>query len=478
MPHTKVIDLEHITQTLKKLIAKTNIAQLRILCDSLQSPDLADCLAGLNNIELVTCLRFLTIDKVADIFTYLDSDDQQVIVKAFTDEETLNFIKELDIDEIVDAIDELPSNLVKKILQASTPGQRQQINHLLRYDEETAGSIMSVDFLELKAKWTVKEAIAFVRNNVDQYQTTELFYVIDNNRLLLGYIYLKDLFFSQPGLKLNNICDKNLISILTNEDQEEVAYKFARYDMDVLPVLNYQKRLVGIITSEDVIDVIQQEATEDIQKLAGIAPTEETYFKISVLKMVRARSTWLLFLMISATVSQLVIQSFMSVYGVINDTNHVVGGITYIVTGLLIPLLPLVSGTSGNAGSQSSTMIVRALSLKEVGLKDYWRVLWKEFQVALITGLILVVVNFIRMIIIYFAEAPHTMNLDKWKAISVLSIALYLTLIIAKLVGSLLPIAAKLVKLDPAIMAAPLLTTLVDALSTAIFFSVGIIFFL
>ena len=472
---TQAMQIKILTSS---LLAKNDVDGVRDVCAHFHSADIAEALCRLTTLEAIKLIRFLPISLTADIFSHLDNQIQKSVVQAFTSSELEVLIKEINADQLVDVIDEMPANLVKKILHLCPSKLREKVNTLMQYQEDTAGSIMMVNFVELKGWWSVQDAIKEVKQKHQAERMPDTFYVVDQQHRMIGLISLKKLFFSPYEQKISDLCaSTSIVSVFTYDDQEQVAFVVQKYDLEAIPVLNQQHRLVGIITVDQVVDVVEQEATEDIQKLSGISPTEKAYFATSVIKMVRARSMWLLFLMISATVSQLVISGFFSLYGVVQHHNTY-SAITYIVTALLVPVLPLVSGTSGNAGSQSATMVIRALSLRQVDIKDYWKVMWKELRVGFVCGFILVAANFIRMIAIYFIQTPHTINTDKWLSIAVLSIALYLTLIIAKLVGSMLPIIATWVKLDPAIMAAPLLTTLVDALSTAIFFSIGFIFYL
>ena len=462
-------------------LAAKDVKNLRLLAQNSHPVDFALALEELDDKDMVICLRWLKIAIAAKVFANLTYESQKHIINTLTSVELNELIDDLYPDEIVDLIEEMPSNLVKKILRATPQDMRGDVNRILQYEEDSAGSLMHVNFLELDERLTAAQALKMIQSKLQGLEETEYFFVTDQHHTLVGTIELKTIVFAKPNTPLIDLSNKRILAAKTSQDQEDIANLFLKYNLDVLPIVNNENRLMGIVDSADVVDVIEQESTEDIQKLAGIDPIEKSYFETSIFRMVRSRSVWLLFLMISATVSQLVITAFLNLYGVVNTSeagSSTSESITLIVTGLLVPLLPLVSGTSGNAGSQSSTMVVRALSLKQVKTSDYARVLWKELRVALISGLILVVVNFARMIIIYIVESPHTISANEWRAIAVLSLALYVTVIIAKLVGGMLPVLAKKVKLDPAVMAAPLLTTLVDALSTAIFFSIGAIFFL
>lgn len=474
------IDIDLLSENLKTLLEVKDVKQLRELADKNYPVDIAEAISKLDIKLIIIGLRLFTGDVSSEIFTELDIQLQGAIVEMMTSSEVKALFEEIYTDDFVDILDELPSNIVKKILSASSNETRMNVNEILQYDEQTAGGIMSIEYIKLKEDITVTAAIERIRRIHVYMEEVDDFFVVDSSNGLKGTISLKDLIFTDGNKIISEIMDERIMYVSTSTDQEEVAGLFLKYNLQTLPVVNAQQKLVGIVTIDDVIDIIEEEATEDIHKMAGISPTEDSYFKTSVFKMVRSRSIWLLFLMVSATLSQIVISAFMSIYGV-NDTVTIAQGevsIQTVVLVLLVPLLTVISGTAGNAGSQASTMIVRAISLHEVEPKDAGRVMWKEFRVAAITGLILISVNFVRMIIIYAVQENGDFNhKEYWYAIAVVSIAMFLTLIIAKVVGGLLPLFAKVVKLDPAVMAAPLLTTLVDALSTAIFFSVGLIFY-
>ncbi|ALD65992.1 magnesium transporter [Spiroplasma cantharicola] len=473
--------LKTLSEEIEKVINANNIKELRKLEEEHYPQDIAEALEKLEDKITIVALRLFTNDTSSEIFPHLDADIQEEIINKMSSKQVSLLFSELYTDDIVDILEEMPSNIVKKILRSSTPETRAQINSILKYNDDTAGSIMSVDYTRFKINWTVTEAIEKIRERDEESEDHNTFYVVDDLNNLKGIVELKDLVFSKGETLLSEIMDERVIFARTKDDQESVIELFKKYDITTLPVINVQQKLVGIVTVDDVLDVIEEEVTEDIHKMAGISPTDDEYFKTSIWKMVRSRSVWLLLLMLSATFSQIIISVFIKIYHSksgsqgISDQNS----ISYIIMILLAPLLTVISGTTGNAGSQSSTMIVRALSLKEVETKDYARVMWKEFRVAIITGLILVTVNFVRMIIIYSIEFKGNLsNPNLWYTIATISIAMYLSLIMAKLVGGTLPIIAKKLKLDPAIMASPLLTTLVDALSTALFFSVGLIFFI
>ncbi len=468
--------LKTLSEEIEKAIQANDIKELRKLEENHYPQDIAEALEKLDEKIIIVALRLFTNDTSSEIFPHLDTDIQEEIINKMSSKQVSQLFSELYTDDIVDILEEMPSNIVKKILRASTPEARAQINSILKYNDDTAGSIMSVDYTRFKINWTVTEAIEKIRERDEESEDHNTFYVVDDLNNLKGIVELKDLVFSKGESLLSEVMDERVIFAHTKDDQESVIELFKKYDITTLPVINVQQKLVGIVTVDDVLDVIEEEVTEDIHKMAGISPTDDEYFKTSIWKMVKSRSVWLLLLMISATFSQIIISVFIKIYHSKSETN--ISDPSYIIMMLLTPLLTVISGTTGNAGSQSSTMIVRALSLKEVETKDYARVMWKEFRVAIITGIILVSVNFIRMVIIYSIEFKGDLKDPRiWYTIATLSIAMYLSLIMAKLIGGTLPIIAKKLKLDPALMAAPLLTTLVDALSTALFFSVGLIFF-
>ncbi|AGR41788.1 magnesium transporter [Spiroplasma diminutum] len=466
-------NVKELSKQIEALIISNDLKKLRDLEENNYPQDLAEALEKLDEKIIVIALRLFTTDTSSEIFPHLDADIQEEVISTMSSKQVNELFTELYADDIVDILEEMPSNIVKKILRSATPEARAQINSILKYNDDTAGSIMSVDYTRFKVNWTVNEAIDKIRERDNESEDHNTFYVVDDLNNLKGTIELKDLVFSKAETLISEIMDERVLFAYTKDDQETVADMFKKYDITTLPVINVQQKLVGIITVDDVLDVIEEEVTEDIHKMAGINPTDDEYFKTSVWKMVRSRSVWLIFLMITATLSQIVFSIFMHIYYV-KDTNN----INNIVMFLLTPLLTVISGTTGNAGTQSSTMVVRALSLREVETKDFTRVMWKEFRVALVTGLILVSVNFIRMIVIYSIEFKGDLSEPVlWYTIATFSISMYVALIMAKLIGGTLPIIAKKLKIDPAIMASPLLTTIVDALSTALFFAIGLIFF-
>ena len=431
---------------IKELIERNKLLELCEYLQELNSVDVANQLMDLEDEELVLVFRVLPKDIAAEVFSYLDKDSQQHIVESITDREVTQIVDKLFLDDTVDFIEELPANVVKKVIRNTSPQKRELINQFLQYAQYSAGSIMTIEFVDLKAYMTVKEAINHTRKTGTTKETLETCFIIDQARHLLGSVTLKDLILSEDDMIIEDIMDTNLISVQTSVDQEEVAHLFKAYDLVTMPVVDKENRLVGMITIDDVVDIIEQENTEDFQKMAAMAPNEEPYLKTPVLSLAEHRIIWLLVLMISATVTGRIIQGFEEV-------------IQSVV--ILASFIPMLMDTGGNAGSQSSTLIIRGLALGEITTHDYLKVMFKELRVGSVVAIVLSVVNFLR---IYFIE-----HVEFMVGITVCA-SLFFTVILAKVVGSILPIIAKKLKFDPAIMASPLITTIVDAFALIVYF--------
>lgn len=431
---------------IKELIERNKLLELCEYLQGLNSVDVANQLMDLEDDELVLVFRVLPKDIAAAVFSYLDKESQQHIVESITDREVTQILDKLFLDDTVDFIEELPANVVKKVIRNTSPQKRELINQFLKYAEYSAGSIMTIEFVDLKAHMTVKEAIDHTRKTGTTKETLETCFIIDNARHLLGTVTLKDLILSDDGVMIEDIMDTSLISVQTSVDQEEVAHLFKAYDLVVMPVVDRENRLVGMITIDDVVDIIEQENTEDFQKMAAMAPNEEPYLKTPVLSLAKHRIIWLLVLMISATVTGRIIQGFEEV-------------IQSVV--ILASFIPMLMDTGGNAGSQSSTLIIRGLALGEITTQDYLKVMFKELRVGFVVAVVLSFVNFLR---IYLFERVELMV-----ALTVCG-SLFFTVVLAKVVGSILPIIAKKLKFDPAIMASPLITTIVDAFALMVYF--------
>lgn len=411
--------------------------------------DIAELFEDLPKDQCLKLFRILPKDLAAETFSYLSSEKQQEIVENITDEEIKHIINEMFIDDTVDFIEEMPANIVDKILQNTSPDTRKLINQFLKYPENSAGSVMTVEYVSLKSDMNIGQALNHIKKVGINNETIDICYVIDNQRKLVGFISLKSLIFLDDIIPLVDAMETNVISATTTDDQEVIASLFRKYDLTSMPVVDIEGRLVGIITIDDVVDVIDQENTEDFQKMAAMNPSDEEYLKESVFSLAKHRIVWLLVLMISATATGTIIRRYEEV-------------LQSVV--ILAAFIPMLMDTGGNAGSQSSTLIIRGIALGEIQLSDIGKILWKEFRVSLIVGITLAVVNFLR---IYFIDkAELTISL-------VVCASLLFTVVIAKVVGGILPILAKAFKLDPAIMASPLITTIVDACALIVYFALS-----
>lgn len=434
-----------------KLINEKKFIEAKERLEKKNVVDIAAFLEEINEESVVKIFRVLPKDMAANVFAYLDHEERMHIINSITDSEISNIINELYIDDTVDFLEELPANVVKKILKNTDENTRKIINHFLNYPDSSAGSIMTIEYADLKKNMTVSDAINHIKKTGIDKETINTCYVIDNNRVLLGIISLRKLILSSNDILIEDLMKTEFISVNTLDDQENIAHLFKKYDLLSIPVTDNEKRLVGIITIDDIVDIIDQENTEDFQKMAGMEPNEEEYLKTSVWNLAKHRILWLLVLMISATFTGNIIRNFEDV-------------LSSVV--ILASFIPMLMDTGGNAGSQSSTLVIRGLALGQIKLSDGFKVMFKEFRVSLLTGSVLAVVNFIR--IYFFEKVSFLISLT-------VCISLFFTVIVAKLVGGILPIIAKKLKLDPAIMASPLITTIVDAIALTLFFSLSVV---
>ncbi|WP_252217271.1 magnesium transporter [Clostridium sp. VAP41] len=441
-----------MNKEIKALINENKLQKLINYFKDMNSVDIAKIMSELKDSQLVIVFRILPKDKSVEVFSYLDKEIQRKLIQSITDNEIKDIVEKLFLDDTVDFIEELPASVVKRVLKNTSTEKRELINQFLRYDESSAGAIMTIEFLDLKADMTVKEATNNVRYKSNSKEVVETCFVIDNDRKLQGTLFLKDLILNSEDTKIKDIMDKNIVYTKTIEDQEKVALIFKEYDLTCMPVVDKENRLVGIITVDDIIDIIEQENTEDFQKMAAMEPNEEPYLKTSAIKLAKHRIVWLLVLMISATFTGSIIKNFEDV-------------LQSVV--ILAAFIPMLMDTGGNAGSQSSTLIIRGLALGDINIKDYGKVILKEFEVSIIVALALSSVNFLR---IYFLEKTSLMI-----SLTVCG-SLFFTVIIAKVIGGALPIIAKKLKLDPAIMASPLITTVVDTCALIIYFTLAKLF--
>ena len=408
------------------------------LCD-MNEVDIAEVLNMLTPEQALVAFRLLPKDLATEAFACLEIEEQQHIINSLEDAELHHIIEDLAIDDAVDMVEELPASVVKRILKIATPTTRQLINQYLQYPDNSAGTIMTAEYVALRPSMTVEEAFAYIRKNG-----------VDNpKRQLLGVVTLKDLLMNPYETKVEDIMDDNILSALTTDDQEEVAATFNKYGLLALPVVDKENRLVGIVTIDDVVDVMEQEATEDFQKMAGMASSEKSYLKTSVFALAKNRIVWLLVLMISSMVTGLILSYYEAAFATVP---------------LLVSFIPTIMGTGGNSGSQASTLIIRGMATGEIVLKDIFRVMWKEIRVGVLCGAILAIVNFVRLMIMY----PENLMVNITVVLSML-----ITVVLAKTLGALLPMAAKAMHLDPALMASPMLTTILDACSMVIYFTIA-----
>ena len=471
-----------LTRKILNAVKRKDVIKIREFISSTSIADIIESIETLKITNILIFLRSLDTESMADVFEKLDPEIQSQLIEKFSDENSKKLFDELFVDDIADIIEELPENLVTKILKNTSPEKRQIINKILSYNDDDTGSVMSVDITKLNWFWTVKTALSYIKEQNEDKEVVSHYYITDDNNILMGMITIQDLAFSPKNKKLKNIMEFTP-QLTTKLDKENAALEFTKHDYSELPVVDENNKLVGIVTSDDMVDVIVEEYTEDAQRSAGITPINQSYLKTSVYKLSKSRFSWLFFLMFSATLSQFVLQSFIGMADTaFNESPTGTSGITStaIVT-LLVSIIPDISGTSGNAGTQSSTLITRSLATGELTTKDFSKVLWKETRVGSLVGSLLGITNFVRLLIYYAVSASiHNdfSNFYNYRDVFIslgASIAMLTVILLSKVVGGMLPLLAVKMKMDPAIMSAPLLTTLIDSLSIAIFFSINIL---
>jgi magnesium transporter len=408
--------------------------------------DIAALLEDEPTADLLILFRLLPKELAADAFVEMDSEVQKNLLAGFNDNELKQIVDELNMDDAVDIVEEMPANLVKRILSQADPDTRRLINEMLKYPDDSAGSLMTTEYVDLSPDMTAGEAIDHIRATGVDSETVNLCYVVDATRRLVGVVSLRTIILAQTGTRIADIMEKNVLSVGTHEDQESVAQTFAKYNFTAMPVVDSEDRLVGIVTVDDVIDVIQEEATEDISKMAAVTPADKPYLRLSVFELWRSRIPWLLILMISATFTGLIITHYENALA------------TYVA---LTAFIPMLMDTGGNSGSQSTVTIIRSLSLGEISTKDTWKILWKEIRVAVLCGVTLAVVNFAKLML--FDKVGVQVSL-------VVCLTLIFDVLASKIVGALLPLGSQKVGLDPAVLASPVLTTIVDAVALLIYF--------
>ena len=435
-------------EEIKELLEQKKFNELKNKLKEMKSADISALLDELDKESVIKVFRILSKEKAGMTFSYMESDRREKLIQDLTDAELKSVMDELFMDDTVDLIEEMPSNIVPKILKAVSKADRKVINELLKYPEDSAGSMMTTEFIDLKEDMTVEDALQRIRDIGTDSETIHTCYVLNSNRVLQGIINIKDILLADKNTVIKDIMETNIISVNTTDDQEDVAKKFDKYDFYALPVVDTENRLVGIITVDDAINVLREEISEDFEKMAAIQPNEEGYFETSVFKHAKNRILWLLILMLSSAITGGIITEYENAFAAVP---------------LLVAFIPMIMGTGGNCGSQSSTLIIRGLATDEINLKDIFKVLWKEIRVSVIVGIVLAIVNGIRIMIQYK---------DLQLAI-VIGLTLIGTVTLAKMLGCLLPLLAKKLKLDPAIMAAPLITTLVDIFSILVYFQIA-----
>ena len=437
-----------IEEMIENLIKEKKYTELKAQLKEMKSADVSAVLDTLNKEDAVIVFRLLSKEKAGMTFSYMETDMREKLIQNLTDAELKNILDELFMDDTVDLIEEMPSNVVTRILKSVNRNDRKIINELLKYPDDSAGSIMTTEFIDFKENMTIEQALERIRKIGTDSETIYTCYVLDKNRVLQGIVSIKELLLAKEDSLISDIMETNIISVNTLEDQEEVAKKFDKYDLYALPVVDNENRLVGIVTVDDAINVLQDEVEEDFEKMAAMQPTEDGYFETSVFKHAKNRIVWLLVLMLSSSITGGIITNYENAFAAIP---------------ILVAFIPMIMDTGGNCGSQSSTLIIRGLATDELELKDVFKIFWKEIRIAVVVGITLTIVNGLRIFVQY-------KNLQL--AITV-GLSITVTVILSKSIGCLLPLLAKKLKLDPAIMAAPLITTIVDILSILVYFQIA-----
>jgi magnesium transporter len=442
-----------LIETIKVLLDDKKFSTLRDILITMKPFDIAAVFENLQDEKMPILFRILPKELAAETFVEMDDETQEFLIHGFSDSELKEVVDELFVDDAVDLIEEMPANVVKRILRQADKDMRKQINELLKYPEDSAGSIMTTEFIVLRPDMTAEMAIKRIRRTGVDKETIYTCYVTDANNKLIGITTVKDLLLAEDDELVKSIMEENVISVTTLADQEQVAQMFSNYNFLALPVVDNENRLVGIVTIDDAIDVIQEEATEDIEKMAAVLPSDKPYMKTSVFGLYKKRAPWLLILMLSATFTSAIISSFEAVLA-----NVLV----------LSSFIPMITGSGGNAGSQASVSVIRALSLGEIHFKSIFLVLWKEFRVSILCGITLAAANFVKLLLFDLNGQENAFVIAL-----VISLTLVGTIIMAKLVGSSLPLLASKVGFDPAVMANPLISTVCDSLSLLIYFGVA-----
>lgn len=443
-----------LVKKIEDLVTRKRYTELRGLLDAMEAADIALVLEDLSEENMPLVFRLLPKEPAAEVFVELDSDEQELLIRGFSNTELREVLDELYLDDAVDLVEEMPANVVKRILKHADPETRKSINDILKYPEDSAGSIMTTEFVDLKQDMTVADAFKRIRETGPDKETINIGYVIDEWRHLIGLVSIRTLLLTGQDAVIGDIMEKNIISVQTLDDQELVASSLSKYDFLALPVVDTENRLVGIVTVDDAIDVLQDEATEDIEKMAAIVPTDKPYLKTSAFAMFKARIPWLLLLMISATFTGQIISRFENALAAVT---------------ILTAYIPMLMDTGGNAGSQSAVTVIRGISLNEIEFRDTFKVLWKEIEISVMCGIVLAAANFAKLMLVdrmLFHNSAVTPIVA-----AVVCLTIIVTVFTSKLVGAALPLLAEKIGWDPAVMASPLITTIVDAVSLIIYFT-------
>lgn len=442
----RLLELEELEEQFKELIKNKRLKEAKALIENLNEVDVAFLIDELDPTTGTVVFRMLPKDIAADVFANFDSEQQQAIIRSSTDAEIKAIMDELYFDDKVDMLEEMPSNVVNSLLKYSAPEERNLINQFLKYPENSAGSLMTIEYVSLKKEMTIEESFRKIKREGIDKETIYTLYVTDDYRRLIGILSLRELIVAPAETKISELMRSEVVYVHTHDDQEDVANLFRKYGFEAIPVVDNEKRIVGIITYDDIIDIIEAETNEDFQVMAAITPSEDEYLETSVLSLAKHRIMWLMVLMISSTITQRIIAGYESYL--------------YSVAGLST-FIPMLMDTGGNSGSQSSTLVIRGLATGDIKPKDWYKVMWKEFRISMVVGIVLSIISYFK--IIYFDKMPNNIALT-------VSITLIFAVMTAKVVGGTLPIAAHKLKLDPAIMASPLITTIADATSLIVYF--------
>lgn len=435
---------------IQKLIEEKKYSEIKKILNDMNEYDIAEVLEKLPSKELIKIFRLLSKDIAADVFSYMETDKEAMLISLLTEKEAVDIINDMAADDATDLMDEIPANVVNRLLKKVDPETRRDINQLLKYPDNSAGSIMTVEYLDFKENLNIRDALKKIRREYDEKETINTCYVTDKFRKLIGKVTLKDLVVNKEEKLIKDIMDEDFEYVNTLMDQEEVAKIIQDYDITSIPVVDSENKLVGIITIDDVIDIIEAEATEDIEKMAAITPTEKSYLKLSVFEIWKSRIPWLLLLMISATFTGKIIQHYESALAA-----HVI----------LTSFIPMLMDSGGNAGGQASVTIIRGLSLNDIEFKDILKVVWKEFRASILIGITLSIANFAKLLLIDKVSLSIAL---------IVCFTLIIVILIAKFIGCTLPIIAKKIGFDPAVMASPFITTIVDAISLFVYFQIAI----